>query len=116
MVKFPIQIVNGKVQTVSIYKEQIEQSLLNRLLTSMGTTFFDRDFGALVKQSLFESIDALAITRLKVWAKDALKQETRITVNRIQVDTTRANERVVVLQVFYKIIQTGENTSLNVTL
>ncbi len=114
MIKFPIVIEDGKVAKVSNYQELIEQSIKSLLMESEGSNFFDRSYGSLLKQCLFEPISEVGLARLQYFARQVLSKEKRINVQRIEIDDSNKKDGVVKVNIFYNIIATNSNS--NITL
>lgn len=116
MLIFPLVFINGKAQTVKSYNELVAQAVLQKLLTSQGSTFFEREYGSLLRQCMFDGIDDVTLARLAYWARQALKDEPRVTILDINTDTTGGKDAKVYLKIAYRLTQTNQIQNISISL
>ncbi|WP_299409891.1 GPW/gp25 family protein [Acaryochloris sp. IP29b_bin.148] len=102
----------GQVEMISA-EADIVQSLQIILSTQPGERLMQPDFGCELSQFLFEEIRQGVITGIRGVISDALLyHEPRINVNRIDMDTSQANNGLLLINIDYTVRQTNTRSNL----
>lgn len=109
-VAFPVAEAGGEIATAA-YEEDVRQAILIILQTNQNERVMRPDFGAGLRDFVFELVNATTMARVKTRVQDALVDwEPRIDVN--SVDVSAANElNKLFIDIAYTVRAT--NTSRN---
>jgi phage baseplate assembly protein W len=92
--------------------EDIKQSLMVLLSTTLGERVMRADFGANLHQQVFEPMDAAFAPFVSDIVSDAIDTyETRINLDNVDVDV-EANEGRIVLTISYTIVSTNTRSNI----
>lgn len=109
VIKYPLQIDQKGATVISNnYQESIQQNVLAILGTQRGSYGFHRSFGSRIHELIFEQNDEILQSLLYTEIKEALLQEERISVRRIQF-TQSENLVQCEISYFVKSLNTNEN-------
>ena len=107
---------NRYTQTVDMAttaQEEIEQSLRVLFSTHENERLFHNDFGCSVEKYKFKSPNSVHVGRIRKTLEEAIDEfETRITVEKLDVDTERLTEGILLVSVTYSINETTETHTM----
>ena len=107
---------NRYTQTVDMAttaQEEIEQSLRVLFSTHENERLFNNDFGCSVEKYKFQSPNSVHVGRIRKTLEEAIDEfETRITVEKLDVDTERLTEGILLVSVTYSINETTETHTM----
>ncbi len=111
--KFPIRAgVRGGL-AVSRYEEKVRESVRTILATAKGERLMRPEFGCGIHDFTFATLDTTSLTLIRSAVREALTRwEPRIEVLDVDVDTARAREGHLLLNVAYKIRMTNAKSNL----
>jgi phage baseplate assembly protein W len=96
--------------------EAVKRSLRNLLSTDKGERLFSPDFGANIKQYLFEPADSVTRENLKVSISEAIKNyEPRAYVDAINISLSN-DEHTYTIDIIFKVINNPDPALLQVKL
>ena len=102
----------GQAEMISA-EADILQSIQIILSTQLGERVMQPDFGCDLSQFLFEEVSQGTITSIRSTVSDALLyHETRIKVNRIDVDISQSEAGLLLITIDYTIRQTNTRSNL----
>jgi len=127
--KFPIDLtpsvavgfgfpLNGPAVFVPTYntRDQIKANMVNYLLTNKGERFFRPQFGADLRNLLFENITGITTDDLKSTMQDQISQFfPNVEVKKIQFNNEPDNNTVN-FNLTYQIVNFGIEDSINILL
>jgi phage baseplate assembly protein W len=110
--KYPVRAdIDGKI-TVSKYEEDIQEAIRIILGTAKGERLMRPDFGCVLNEYVFSSMNTANLRLIEYSVREALIQwEPRIEVLDVQTDTQYANEGKLMINIEYEVRAT--NTMLN---
>lgn len=89
--------------------EKVKMAIRQILGTKIGTRVIDRDFGSDLRSLVFEPIDSVTTTSLRLTITEALQTwERRIQLLNVQVNIDRADEGVLDAEISFRIISTQQ--------
>ena len=107
---------NRYTQTVDMAttaQEEIEQSLRVLFSTHENERLFHNDFGCSVEKYKFQSPNSVHVGRSRKTLEESIDEfETRITVEKLDVDTERLTEGILLVSVTYSINETTETHTM----
>ena len=127
--KFPIDLtpsvavgfgfpLNGPAVFIPTYntRDQIKANMVNYLLTNKGERFFRPQFGADLRNLLFENITGITIDDLKSTIQDQISQYfPNVEVKEIQFNNEPDNNTVN-FNLTYQIVNFGIEDNINILL
>ena len=108
-IKYPIEVKNNKIVTLSL-EESIEQNIKAILSTPLGSQAYNRSFGSKLHKIAFEPVDEIARALAHTYTKIAMKQEDRVTLQKIRTHTNNKDSSILI-EISYKVIRTQNNRS-----
>lgn len=102
-----VRKIVGVTQAESL--EKVKMALRQILGTRLGTRVIDRGFGSDLKEIVFEPIDDLTVSTLRLAITEAIQQwERRVDLLNVAVSLERAQEGVLDARVDFRITSTQQ--------
>lgn len=104
---FPVKPVNGTL-TYAHYEEDVEQAIQVILLTSQGERVMRRQFGAGLREMVFEPNSEMTRSRIAEQVRRALVDwEPRMKLERVEVTASDEVPNLVLIHVDYVVVATN---------
>ena len=104
---FPVKPINGAL-TYAHYEDDVEQAIQVILLTSQGERVMRRQFGAGMREMVFEPNSETTRSRIAEQVRRALVDwEPRIKLERVEVTSSDSAPNVVLIHVDYVVVATN---------
>lgn len=111
--QFPILSDTDQIVTIAKHEQSIEDSIQIILSTSKGERRMFPEFGCDLNDYVFETINAVTITRIKNGILEALRLwEPRIAVDEIKVHTDKIDQGKLVISLSYTILSVNNRKNL----
>lgn len=103
----------GKDVSLVADEEDIQQSLKILLATAPGERVLLEDFGCDLNRFVFETMDRSLANNIAFFVKTALlRYESRITVEKVSVDSSPDSDGLLFIQVLYRIPATNSRFNM----
>ena len=97
--------------------ESIKQSIKNLVQINYGEKLFQPTIGCNVYRSLFEPLDGFTLNDIKEGIADTIKfYEPRVVLLNVETSGIENDDNAVSVTIYFSIINTGENATLNLIL
>lgn len=112
--KFPVEVdpETGELAKAG-GEEKIRESVLTILNTAIGERVMRPNFGSLIQQQVFGSINTATISTLSFNVQQALVAwEPRIEIENVQISDEKASEGILLIAIDYKVRATNNHFNL----
>jgi phage baseplate assembly protein W len=111
---FPPQFHSGAQGGILVSREEdIQESLYILLSTSPGERPLQPDYGCGLRELMFESMTTSAVTELKdIIERSILFFEPRITLDRIDIDTSEQHAGILKIRLNYTVRATNNRSNM----
>ncbi|HIH44107.1 MAG TPA: GPW/gp25 family protein [Candidatus Methanoperedenaceae archaeon] len=111
--KFPVSLDGEGRIALSLYEQDIREAIWIILCTARGERVMRPDFGCGIHELVFESINATTIGLVESNVKEALTVwEPRIELQRVDVNTDKAAEGLLLVSIDYRVRRTNNRFNL----
>lgn len=108
-IKYPFEITQFGRIALQNDKELIRQSIRRILETTVGTVFFNRDFGSYIRELIFEPNDSILFSLLDFHVVEAVvKWEKRVESIETVIETNEQDSSRVDVRLTYRILPSNE--------
>ncbi|HMN44657.1 MAG TPA: GPW/gp25 family protein [Povalibacter sp.] len=111
---YPVMVdpLTGDI-AMSVYEEDIRQSLRIILSTARGERVMRPAFGCGIHELVYDVLDTALVTRIEASVREAvLRYEARIELLEVSVDTSNFLRGHLVVQIEYRVRQTNQRDNL----
>ena len=91
-IKFPFEVIGGKIQLVDKNTDGIRQGVQDRIATPKGSVFFKNEYGSKLGEVMYIENNEVSNTLIRHYVIEALNQEDRIDVGDINLTKINANQ------------------------
>lgn len=110
--KYPVNVNSYGKMKMSLFEDDIKESIQIILSTSKGERAMRPDFGCGIYDFVFDIVNASTIGMIEASVKEALiLWEPRIEIKNVKVKADRAEEGKLIISVDYKV--RGTNSEFN---
>lgn len=110
---YPAECLSSSRWKLSQGEDKIKSSILNILMTPVGTRFMQPDYGSMLIYLVFNPINTQYFTEISFYTKEALSRwEPRVNVLKVEVQNTEIDSNISTINIYYVIKGTNLSTSI----